>query len=72
MKPTPDAPVYYPDYQPKDPDKFEAMLKFLGTATSEAALRQMALLYTFDASYPREDLMVALTRVERQRGWEVV
>jgi hypothetical protein len=63
---------YYPEYQPKDPDKFAAMLKLLGTAQSAEQLGQLTLLYTFDMTYPREDIMVALTRIEHERGWKVV
>ena len=64
--------TYYPEYAPKAPDKFEMMLKLLGTAQSAKQLEQLVQLYTFDMSYPREDIMVALTRVERERGWKVV
>ncbi len=64
--------VYYPEYTPKDPDKFEAMVKLLGTAQSADQLGQLVVLYTFDMTYPREDIMVALTRIEHARGWKVV
>jgi hypothetical protein len=65
------APTYYPEYEPTDPDKFAAMELLLGTATDVAMLRQLVLLYTFDMSYDRGDILVALGRVEHARGWKV-
>jgi len=65
------APAYYPEYEPKDVDKFATMEKLLGTATDPAMLRKLVLLYTFDMSYDRGDILVALGRVERARGWKV-
>jgi len=62
---------YYPEYKPKDADKFSAMIKLMGAAQDEAGLRQVVLLYTFDPSYDREDILVALGRIERERGWKV-
>ena len=63
--------TYYPEYKPKNADKFAAMEKLLGTAKDVQALRQLVLLYTFDASYAREDILVALGRVEKARGWKL-
>ena len=65
------TPTYYPEYEPTDPDKFAAMEKLLGTATDVAMLRQLVLLYTFDMSYDRGDILVALGRSEYARGWKV-
>lgn len=65
------APAYYPEYKPKDAGKFAAMEKLLGSATNLETFRQLVLLYTFDLSYDREDLLVVLTRIERERGWEI-
>ena len=47
------------------------MEKFLGSSSDVGTLRQMVLLYMLDLSYDREDILVALTRVERARGWKV-
>lgn len=63
--------TYYPEYEPKDAEKFSAMLKLMGTAKDEAALRQIMLLYTFDMTYPREDILVALGRIEREKGFKL-
>ena len=65
------TPMYYPEYKPKNADKFAAMEKFLGSSSDVGTLRQMVLLYMLDLSYDREDILVALTRVERARGWKV-
>jgi len=65
------ASTYYPEYKPRNPDKFAAMEKLLGSANDVEALGRLVLLYVFDMSYDREDILVALTRVERARGWKV-
>ncbi len=65
------SPTYYSEYKPKNPDKFAAMETLLGRAADVETLRQIMQLYLFDLSYDREDLLVALTRVERARGWKI-
>ena len=64
--------LYYPEYKPKDADKFAAMAKLLSTATSPSMLSQLVLLYLFDMAYDREDLLVALGRAEHACGWKAL
>lgn len=60
---------YHPNYQPKCAEKFAAMLHVLGEARDHAELKNLAVMYVFDMSYDREDIVVALGRVEREKGW---
>lgn len=62
---------YYPDHKPHDLAKFEEMLTEMRKARSVDVLRTYVMLYTFDMSYHREDLLVAAGRVERERGWRL-
>jgi len=62
--------VYYPNYVPKNEQRFGMMLKAFGNAESHQMLKDMSILYILDLSFPREDILVALGRVERARGWK--
>lgn len=61
--------AYYPEYEPKDQQRFGMMLKTFGSAESHKMLKDISMLYILDLSYAREDILVALGRVERERGW---
>jgi hypothetical protein len=65
------AAAYYPDYKPHNAEKFAELEREFGVANTVEALRFRVTLYTFDMSYPREDIMVALGRVERAKGWKI-
>lgn len=65
------ATSYYPDYVPKNASKFSELEKVFGECEKVEALKFRVMLYTLDRSYDREDIMVALKRVERARGWKV-
>lgn len=60
---------YHPDYTPKSPEKFAELEREFGVANTIESLRFRVTLYTLDSSYPREDIMVALGRAERAKGW---
>jgi hypothetical protein len=62
---------YYPDYKPKDAEKFSQMEKMLSCAENVTALKQLSLMFIFDKSFDREDIMVAIGRVERANGWTI-
>lgn len=66
---SPRAP-YYPEYEPKDAWRFAAMLKIFGEAETHKVLKDMTMLYILDMSYAREDILVALGRIEREKGWK--
>lgn len=60
---------YHPNYQPKHAEKFLAMLHVFGEARDHKELKAISMMYVFDMSYAREDIVVALGRVEREKGW---
>jgi hypothetical protein len=62
---------YYPDYKPKNAEKFSQMEKMLSNAENVTALKQLSLMFIFDMSFDREDIMVAIGRVERANGWTI-
>lgn len=64
--------AYYPDYKPKNAEKFSQMEKMFSHADSADALKQVSMLFVLDMSFDREDIMVALGRVERAKGWKLV
>lgn len=58
--------VYYPEYQPKVPHRFDRMVHAFQWAETKDLLKTLSLMYLMDASYDRQDLLVALTRRERE------
>ena len=62
---------YCPDYKPKDAEKFSQMEKMLSRAENVTALKQLSMMFIFDMSYDREDIMVVIGRVERANGWTI-
>lgn len=63
--------TYYEDYAPKDANKFAEMYNDFQRCKTKEMLAAHATIYTFDRSYDREDILVALGRVEREKGWKV-
>lgn len=55
--------------QPKDREKFDAMMKGLSVADSKRELSKMSLMYVLDLSYPRADICLAIHDIEIDRGW---
>ncbi len=68
--PAPDeAPTYYPDYIPHNAEQFAQMMKHFTRTVSADHLQQVVTLYGMDQAFYREDIMVAMGRVEREKGW---
>lgn len=55
--------------EPKDPDRYERMVKLLSHAESKVDLERMSLLYIFDLSFERSDIALAIHNVERAKGF---
>lgn len=64
-------PIPKPGYVPEDADAFERMLTVFRGCEAQDELRTWTVVYTLDLSYPRQDIVVALGRVEREKGWHV-
>lgn len=62
---------YAPNYEPENVDKFEQVLRAFKGAETQDELRVLTVAFTLDMSYPRQDIYVALRKVERERGWSV-
>ena len=60
---------YASGYVPGDSDAFERMLTVFRTCETLEELRATTVVYTLDLNYPRQDIVVALGRVEREKGW---
>lgn len=63
--------TYYPDHVPKDQERFDRMSQVFRQCATVDEFRKWIFLYTMDASYDRQDLLVALGRVEREKGWHL-
>lgn len=63
--------AYYPDYKPHNPEKFAELEREFGVAKTIEALKFRVTLYTLTPEYHREDIMVALGRAERAKGWKI-
>jgi len=62
-------PVYLENYVPENTAKFYEMLKDFQRCNTKKNLCDHVSIFTLDMSYPRQDLMVAWGRVERENGW---
>jgi len=60
---------YYPNHVPADAEKFEYMLAVFRNCESLVEMEAAATAFIFDVSYARQDIVVAMGRVERERGW---
>lgn len=56
-------------YTPTDHDRYQAMLKVFDVADSKRELESLMLLYVFDLSFPREDILMAAKATELAKGW---
>jgi hypothetical protein len=63
--------LYYSSYIPKDTAQFESMIKIFRAAETVDQLRDACGRCVFDMSIDRQDILVALGRVERERNWQV-
>lgn len=60
---------YYADYQPKNERHFRDMLDQFRKADNQRALGDVEVLWILSPDVDRQDILVALGRVERERGW---
>lgn len=60
---------YYPNYEPENRDKFEQALNAFKHAETPDELKTLTVAFVFDLSYPRQDIYVAIRKVEREKGW---
>jgi hypothetical protein len=61
--------TYYDGYAPADQKRFEQMTKLFACATTLEQLHEVSLLFVFDMAFDRQDILVALGRAERAKGW---
>ena len=65
------ATNYYPDYVPGDATHFRDMLDQFGKAQNKRDLDGLAVLWTLSRDVSRQDIVVALCRIEREKGWHL-
>jgi hypothetical protein len=63
--------AYYPDYRPHNAENFAELEREFNVANTVEALRFRVTLYTLSPEYHREDIVVALGRAERAKGWKI-
>ena len=63
--------VYYPNYSPKSERHFTEMLAQFRTAQTRGDLRTIGALWILSLDVDRQDIVVALGRVEREKGWHI-
>ena len=61
--------TYYADYEPKNPRHFRDMLDQFRKAPDQRALESVEILWVLSRNVDRQDILVALGRVERERGF---
>jgi hypothetical protein len=64
--------IYHPDYIPHDGKRFTEMFNFLIKSSDLKDFSARTLLFIFDKSYSREDIVVAQKRAALQLGYENV
>lgn len=57
------------DYKPENTGAFDRMMTFFGTCETEQELKAATVLYLFDMSYPRPDLLMAERLTRKAKGW---
>ena len=62
--------IYYADYVPKNERHFLDMLDQFRKARNKDDLMNLEMLWIFSPDVDRQDILVALGRVERERGWQ--
>jgi|APSaa5957512622_1039677.scaffolds.fasta_scaffold79992_3 hypothetical protein len=53
----------------QDPEKLDRMLKAFEVAESNDELTQLSMLYVFDMTYDRGDVLLAIKLTQQERGW---
>lgn len=65
---------YYPGYKPENPAAYEEASEFLERTASLGGRKSFdgaMMILLMDMRIPRQDLMVALERVARAKGWKL-
>ena len=60
---------YYPDYRPKNVQHFQAMLTQFRGCRSQDEMDLFAFMWVCDPEVDRQDIVVAIGRVEREARW---
>jgi hypothetical protein len=60
---------YYPDYKPTNEQHFNNMVNQFRKAPDKELMNDLVILWMFDMTVDRQDIVVALGRVEKERGW---
>lgn len=60
---------YYAGYQPKNEQHFRNMLDQFRKAPDKRAMESVEVLWILSPDVDRQDILVALGRVERERGF---
>jgi len=63
--------MYYDNYVPKNKRHFDNMLIQFRKAENEKSLRDIEIMWIMDFAVDRQDILVALGRVERERGFHI-
>lgn len=53
----------------QDPEKLDRMLKAFEVAENSDELNQLSMLYVFDMSYDRGDVLLAVKLTKQEKGW---
>ena len=62
---------YYADYVPKNAGHFRDMLDQFRKAPTKEAMENIEMLWILDSGVDRQDILIALGRVEREKGWHL-
>lgn len=61
--------TYAEHYTPKNTDHFELMMDVFNTCLNEDELKRIAMTFILDMDIDRQDIVVAMGRVEREKHW---
>ena len=61
---------YYENYVPNDKKRFKEMYEDLNKCSTLKAYQTHLSVFLVCLEYDREDLLVAMGRVERENGWK--
>lgn len=56
-------------YEPEYPEGFERTLKLMAAAEDAEQLKAIMLLFVFDLSYSRQDILMAERITKQEKGW---
>ncbi len=56
-------------FVPEDRERFEQMMKMMAVAEDEKQLEQIMLLFVFDLTYSRSDILMAEKLTKKEKFW---